>query len=176
MNIHTVVHKGLRLDPSFVLQQIDALKREYPFIWDDGDEKLLTDCLAAETDINEFLTVLVDRMRDSVAMADAIASRIAELESRRDRYSRREQAMRVLAFKVMEAANLRKVELPEATLSIRAGTPKVIITDEAIIPDLLCRITRSPDKTKIKELLTNGDPVQGAELSNAEPTLAIRTK
>lgn len=165
-----------RLDAAFVLQQIDNLKREYPFIWDDGDDQLLTDCLSAETDFNEMLTVIVDRMRDAASMADGIASRVAELESRRDRYSRREQAMRVLAFKLMEFAELKKAELPEATLSIRNNPPKVLITDEDAIPDPFCRITRSPDKAKIKDSLTHGVPVQGAELSNSEPSLAIRTK
>ena len=40
---------------------------------------------------------------------------------RKARMIRREEAMRTLMFAVMEAANLRKVELPEATISLRAG-------------------------------------------------------
>ena len=69
-----------------------------------------------------------------------------------------------------------RIELPEATLSIRVGMPKVVVTDEAVLPDTLCRIKREPDKTKIKESLLAGNAVEGAVLSNAEHTLTIRTK
>lgn len=165
-----------RLDPGYVLQQIDMLKREYPFIWDDGDEQLLTDCLAAETDINEFLTVIVDRMRDAASMAEGIASRIAELESRRDRFSRREQAMRVLAYKLMEFAELRKIELAEATLTLAKGKPKVVITDENALPMDCVRTKIEPNKTMIKSYLDAGQEVPGAIMSNAEPHLMVRTR
>lgn len=166
----------MRFDPAQVLLQISNLKLQFPDIWDDGDEQLLSDCLEAETTMHEFLRVVEDRRQDAASMAGGIASRIAELELRQKRLEHREQAMRVLAFKIMEAAELNKMELPEATLSIRNGVPKVIITDEAILPDILCRIKREPDKTKIKELLTKGNPVRGAELSNAEPYLQVRTR
>ena len=109
-------------------------------------------------------------------MAAGIASTIVELETRLHRFERREDAMRRIIYRIMELAHLRKVELPTATLSIRTGNSKVIITDEAIIPDILCRIKREPDKKRIREMLVAGQIVHGCELSNAESVLSIRTK
>lgn len=166
----------MRLDPIQVQQQIANLKLTCPEAWDEGDDVLLTDMLTAETDIAEFLTVIEDRRQDATAMAAGLASRIAELDLRLRRYERREEAMRSLAFKVMQSAELKKMELDMATLSIRNTSPKVIVTDDSLLPDILCKITRAPDKKQIKELLAAGQVVRGCELSNAEPTIAIHTK
>jgi hypothetical protein len=54
--------------------------------------------------------------------------------------------------------------------------PKVIVTDEAVLPDNCVRIVREPNRTAIKEHLARGEPVPGAELSNAEPSLAVIRK
>jgi hypothetical protein len=52
----------------------------------------------------------------------------------------------------------------------------VIITDEAALPDNVVRIKREPNKTLIRELIDQGVAVNGAELSNSEPSLAMRVK
>jgi len=79
-------------------------------------------------------------------------------------------------FKLMEMARLPKIELVPATLSIRAGQPRVIVTDEAVLPDNCVRIKREPNKIAIKELLGRGEQIAGAELSNSEPSLTVRVK
>lgn len=166
-----------RLDPAIVLQQIANLKLVYPDVWDDGEEKLLADCLEAETDINELLTVLVDRMQDAKSFAGGIAGRIAELELRQARFEQREKAMRDLAFKVMSAADVRKIEIAEATLSIANGQCKLIgEVDPLTLPDHFRRMKFEADKKAIKAALENGVTVAGYELSNAEPHLTVRTK
>lgn len=166
----------MNFDPQIVRQQIENLKLICPEAWDDGEETLLLDMLEAETDLQEFAAVIVDRMREASSMAGGIESRIIDLQARQGRYERREQAMRDLAFKLMTAADLPKLELKEATLSIRRGTPKVVITDEAMIPDAMCKFTRTPDRTKIKDALKSGAAVNGAVLSNPEPSLSVRVK
>lgn len=163
----------MRLDPNIVRQQIVNLLVQFPEL--EEDEQLRADMIEGETDLHEFLSMVERKRQDAAELAGAVAGSIAQLELRQGRFERREQAMRSLMFKVLQFAELRKVELPEATVSVRDGVQKVIITDEAIIPDILCRIKREPDKLKIKDLLKSGSPVRGAELSNAEPTLMVRT-
>lgn len=164
----------MRLDPAQVRLQIDALILQFPELTE--DDVLRADMIEAETDLHELLRMLERKRQEASSLAGALASNIAELGNRQGRFERREEAMRAAMFKIMQWADVRKAELPEATVSIRNGTQRVIITDEANLDDLLCRFKREPDKTKIKELLTTGSPVRGAELSNAEPTISIRTK
>ena len=161
-----------RLDPTFVLAQIELLRLRYPQIWDDDDTLAIS--LEGETDLHEVLAAVVARMCDAEAYAVADNALINDLKERRDRFNARYDAMRILAMKLMNAAEVRKVELAQKTLSIRAGTPKVIITDETALPESCIRIRKEPDKIAIKEHLVRGDQVPGAEMSNAEPVLVIR--
>jgi hypothetical protein len=84
--------------------------------------------------------------------------------------------MRNLMLRLLQAAHLKKLEMPEATLSVRLGVPRVVIVDETEIPDEFCRIKKEPDKTKIKAALSEFKPVPGATLSNAEDGLTVRVK
>jgi hypothetical protein len=96
---------------------------------------------------------------------------------RQERFERREKAMRAMEFKIMEAANIKKAELPEATLSIRNGQQKLIgEPDLDFVPFEFIRVKREIDRNAIKEALKAGQTVTGFELSNAEPSLSIRTK
>jgi len=165
-----------RLDPIFVFAEIERLRVTYPQIWEDGDEQLLLDSLEGETDFHRFLAAVVRRICEAEACAEGIGDLIREVRERQARFEQRSNAMRALAFKLMTQADVRKLELPQATLSIRAGQPRVIITDEAALPPDCVRTRTEPDKITIKNLLARGDQVPGAELSNAEPALAVRIK
>ena len=163
-----------RLDPTFVRAQIEALRVRYPQM--DEDEQLRLDMLEGSTDLHEFLTAVTVRLSDTNAKIEALGDLIAAFKARCDRFEQRSDAMRALAHKVMDWAEVRKLELPIATLSIRAGQPRVIITDEARLPEQFVRVRREPDKHLIASHLKAGERVEGAELSNSEPTLAVRVK
>lgn len=167
---------GYRLDPTFVRMQIEHLWLTHPGIWEDGDDQLLADSLEGETDFHRFLAAVTRRICEAEACAEGIGDLIREVKERQQRFERRSDALRDMAFKLMNAADVRKLELAQATLSIRAGQPRVIITDEARLPPDCVRIKREPDKIAIKEHLARGEHVDGAELSNAEPALAVRIK
>src|SRR4249920_1543840 len=136
-----------RIDPTFVLAQIELLRLRYPQIWDDDDTLAIG--LEGETDLHEVLTLVVIRMCDAEAYAEADNKLINDLKERRDRFNARYDAMRVLALKLMNAAEVRKVELAQKTLWIRAGQPKVLIVDELALPPDCIRIRREPDKVAI---------------------------
>jgi hypothetical protein len=115
-------------------------------------------------------------MLDADAKVDGIGHLMTILKARCDRFDRRSDVMRALMFKLLQEAGVRKVELPIATLSIRVGQQKVVITDEAELPDELVRIKREPDRVKIKQYIESGMEVPGATLSNREESLTIRVK
>jgi len=166
----------MRLDPNAIRQQIENMKLLCPEAWEDGEDQLLLDMLEGETDMLKFLQRVEERRQESTHMAAGCASHIAELELRLSRLEKRETAMRKIEFSLLDAACVKKVELPIATLSIRNGHQKVVITDETMIPDHLCKIERTPRKSDIKELLKSGGSILGAELSNAEPYLAVAVR
>jgi hypothetical protein len=163
----------MNLDPMLVKRQIDNLKVLHIDLFEDEEAWLLS--LESETDMNALLTSIVRRIEDSKALVIGTKDRAEELAARRKRFEDRIESLRNLAFKIMEAADLAKIELPEVTLSVRNVAPCVAITDEENLPDIACKFERKPDKAKIKELLATG-LVAGAVMTNGGKTLSIRIK
>jgi hypothetical protein len=162
------------LDIKQVQNEITALLLAYPELTD--DEILREDMIEGSTSTFQFLSQIVRKIGATQAIAGGTADYIGELQERKARLERREYALRQLIFKVMNTAELRKAELPEATLSIRNGQPRVVIINDREIPDEFTRIKKEPDKTKIKAALQAHENVNGAALSNAESVLAIIVK
>lgn len=165
----------MRLDPFVIRTQIDALLAQWPELAE--DDVLRADMIEAETEAFEFLRIVERHRQEAAALAGALAGNIAELCLRQERFERREKAMRSLAFKVMEAGSLKKAELPEATYSIRVGQQKLIgDADPSTLSADHTRTKIELNREAIKEDLKAGRAVTGFTLSNAEPSLSIRTK
>jgi hypothetical protein len=164
----------MRLDPAAIKQQVSNLLTAWPELVE--DEILRADMIEGSTDFVEFVRAVERRRQEANTLTEAISMQVDALQSRRTRFERREQALRDLMFAMLQLAHLKRLEMPEATVSVRVGVPKVIVTDEAALPDEYCRIKREPDRGKIKQTLSEFKPVPGATLSNAEDTLAIRVK
>lgn len=165
----------MRFDAAVIQQQITALLLAYPELAE--DDQLRSDMIEGETDLHEFLRMVERQRQDATHLAGAIAGNIAELELRQERFTRRERGLRELMRKLMELADQRKIELPEATISLAKGQPKLMgDCDPAGLADNFCRIKRELDRAAIKTELATGGTVPGFYLSNAEPHLIIRTK
>ena len=61
-------------------------------------------------------------------------------------------------------------------LSIGATQPAVVIFDETALPESCVRVKREPNKTEIRKMLSEGQSVPGAALSNGGETLTVRAK
>lgn len=156
-------------------QSIENLKIAYPELIED-DEAWLS-ALESETNFNEVLTVIVRKIEDTKALVIGTKDRLEELKARIDRFDVRVFRLRELTFKLMQSADIAKLELPEATLSLRAGTQQLVgDADPKKLPDELCRISRDLNRTAIKEALKTGMTVPGFTLSNSPPSLTIRIK
>ena len=147
---------------------------EFPELAEDEDLRL--DTLEGETNLFDVLAIIVDDIRNATTMQEAIDIRLRDLKFRLERYEQRERAWRKLAKQLMDVANLRKVTLTEATLSIRHGQPSVQIVDQSFLPDALWRIRKEPNLSMIKDMLKSGKNVPGAVLNNSPDTLTILTK
>ena len=158
----------LRLD-------IEALLREYPELFEDEAARL--DTLDGATDLRDVLSRLANSYEDTLGLEVGVQSRIGELEARAERFNRRGVLIREMIFRVLESANLKKVELPEVTLSLRNNRPHLVgDADPMRLPDDLCKITRSINRGKIREAIENGHPVEGFALSNSAPSLVVKVK
>jgi len=152
----------------------EALLREFPSLAD--DEPTLTDTLDGISDFPERCRALICSHLDDKAMVAALSIRVDEMQGRAARLTERAQRKKLLVQAAMNAAGRKRFEFPEATLTMAKGRRKVVITDAERIPDRFCKTERTPVKSAIHEAIEAGETVDGAELSNAEPTLSVRGK
>lgn len=157
-------------------QALVSLRDDHGVILD-GPQDVL-DALADEgIDAAGLLRRLGQAALDAKAYAAAAEDRISDLEARRDRFKRQEAKYRELLLMAMMALGMNRFPSAEFNLSVSSGRPRVVITDEAALPDDLVtvKVIRTPDKTAIKSALEIGE-VPGAILSNAVPVLTVRAK
>ena len=140
------------------------------------DADLLRDTLDGETDAINTLRRVVRFVLDTEAMADAVKARMTDLAARRARYDRRAENGRATAMAMMDALGMKALPDAEFTASISAGRPSVVITEPALVPDAYEQTERKINKADIGAALKAGQDVAGAMLSNAVPTLTIRSK
>lgn len=165
------------LQIALVTSAIRARVADLATLTPDTDEAALLAAIEQDVpDAAHIVTLLVRAVGEAEADVDAIGERLVALATRRDRAKRRAETMRGLLLTVMEAAGQTKWKHPEFTVSVSAGRPGLIITDETALPDECFRTVRELDKAKTKQLLSEGVPIAGAEMANGMPTLTIRSK
>lgn len=150
----------------------DQLLARFPSLAE--DEKALADTLEGVSSFNEAVAAVLRSLDDDLMLVAGIDARVTELEQRKTRIGVRALAKREAILAAMQEAGERKVELPEGTLSVSRGPAKVIVTDEAEVPDAYKRTTVTVDKAALKKALVEGRTVPGAVLSNGGATLTIR--
>ena len=167
------------MDPrtnAFIMEyrrQREGLLAEFPELAEDVDA--LADTLEGISMAPDLIAEFIRNAREDEANAEALASMMRDMADRKQRFIARADKRRQAAMNVMNAIEMRKLEQPDFTASIRAVPPRVDVYAEEQLPDTLCKFTRSPDKAAIKEALANG-PVAGARMTNGGSTISIRTR
>lgn len=143
----------------------------------EDDAEMIETAVEGETNLKEAISAAVDRILELDAHEEAIAAQIKALSERKERFSHQSERIKAAIHVAMGQAELRKLELPQATLGVRAVPPKAEITDEALIPSKYWK-AQDPrlDKKAVLDALKSKDDVPGATLSNGGETLSLRVK
>jgi hypothetical protein len=166
----------LRQQAQQLQQDIANLYLQFPELKDD-DEMLRVDTLEGATNLKELATVILRGIADARALLDGTKERADELKARQDRFKMRGEFLRAMLMKILQHADVRKLELPEATVSLRHGAPQIIgEPDPDKLPDEFVKVKREADRVKIRTALVNGFEIEGLSLSNGEPTLAVNVR
>src|SRR5690242_16925597 len=159
---HLVVrHKHLAL----------ALAQSFP----EADDETLADTLEGISSLPGLLSIIVRSRIEDEALAECLRRRIEEMRQRLERIEARAGQKKALVVAAMEEAGIRKLVEADFTLSLRPGSPKLIVIDETLIPEEFWR-PQAPrlDRQWLLAALKNGRSVPGADLGNPETTLAVR--
>lgn len=118
----------------------------------DDDEQLFHDMLQGETDIDRIVARIHEQMARDEEILVGIKARQESLAERKQRISDRVTASKAAIGKFLRAGQLTKLELPEATFSVRDGKPTLRVLDPAAVPtEYLRPVLDAPDKVAINE-------------------------
>lgn len=139
------------------------------------DEKMAAVAVEGETDLLEAIRSAVDRLADLDAHQVALGNQIQALSARKERFEGQAERIKAAIHVAMGHANQPRIELPRATLSVRAVAPKVEVTDEAAVPVKFWK-AQDPklDRKAVLDALKAKEDVPGATLSNGGETLALK--
>jgi hypothetical protein len=142
----------------------------------DIDEQTLADTVEGLTDLHEILAAIIRSALVDEALAEGLRNRMREMQERLARFDERAAKQRSIAREVMIEADIKKITAPDFTVSVRSGTPHLTVTDEAGIPtDYWRQQAPKLDRQAVLNALKRGAQIPGAELSNSQPVLSVRS-
>lgn len=115
----------------------------------DDDERLFHDMMTMESPVDHVVQRIHEQLARDQEMLTGIKERQSALSERKGRIEARIEAAKAAIGMTLRAARLPKLELAEATYSVRDGKPKLEIVEPAAVPAAYQRQKPEPDKAKI---------------------------
>ena len=142
------------------------------------DEQLRLDMLEGETDLFGIVRRLLNDNEDDEGKIAALKQQVEDRKARKDRAEHRIEKRKEAIASLMEAAQLAKLPLPEATLSLRRLEPRPKVVDAEALPDAFVRVqqVRKPDLEAIAAAAEQGATIPGVVMSNGGISLTTRRK
>ena len=143
----------------------------------DIDEETLADTVEGLTDLHEIVQAIIRSALVEEALARGLKCRLADMQDRLSRLEDRASKRRQIAKDVMIDLDLKKLTAPDFTVSLRPGTPALMVIDEDAVP----KTYWEPGEPRLRrQILTHdlkqGEEVAGATLSDPAPVLTVRTR
>ena len=151
----------------------DRIRTQDPLI----DEQTLADTVEGLTDLHEIVQTVIRAALSDEALVLGLKCRISDMQGRLDRLQDRASKRRQIARDVMVELDLKKLNAPDFTASIREGVPSLMVINEDAVPSIYWQ--PSEPRLKRQELayeLKQGAEIAGVALSNPEPVLSVRTR
>jgi hypothetical protein len=145
--------------------------------WPSIDCETLADTLEGITDLHEMIAAVIRSALVDEALHFGLRGRLEEMKERLSRLQLRADKKRELALHAMSESGLAKLEQPDFTASMRAGSPALVVVSEQTIPETYW-LPQPPklDRQGLLGDLKRGAAIPGTELSNPKPVLMVRTK
>lgn len=139
------------------------------------DEELLVDSIEGETSFFEAIDKALAEIDECDIMVAGLDAKVKQFTSRKKRAEDRSAKLRGMIDQAFQMADLKRHRFERATISTKNVPPKLVVTDEAIIPSKF--FTPQPpklDKKALFDAIKAGEDIPGAHKSNGGTTIQIR--
>jgi hypothetical protein len=141
------------------------------------DEQTLADTVEGLTDVLEILQAIVRAALADEAMVRGLKCLLSDMQGRLDRLQERAAKRRQIARDVMVELDLKKLNAPDFTVSIREGAPSLMVINEDEVPSIYWQPGEPLLRRQaLADTLKQGSDVPGVALSNPEPVLSVRVR
>jgi hypothetical protein len=141
------------------------------------DEQTLADTVEGLTDLHEIVQAIIRSALADEILITALKCRISDMQGRLDRLQDRASKRRQIAKDVMVEIDLKKLNAPDFTASIREGIPSLIVLDEEAVPSIYWQPSEPRlNRQELAYELKQGAEIAGVALSDPEPVLSVRTR
>lgn len=139
------------------------------------DDDIIATAVEGETNLHEAIGAAMNRYVELGALIASTGELIETVKDRQDRFKRQQTTLKEAIAVAMEGAEIKKLELPIATLSLRRVPPALTLTDEWLVPEKFWK-AQDPklDRRAVTDALKAGEIVPGAALDNGGVTLSVR--
>jgi hypothetical protein len=141
------------------------------------DEDTLADTLEGISQLPDLVTEIVRSGLEDEVLINALKQRMDEMQARLTRLKERHDKKRAMAAWAMSQAQIRRIQAPDFSLSLRPGSQRLEICDEARVPAQYF-VPQPPrlDRAGVSAVLKRGELVDGAVLVQGEPTIQVRVQ
>ena len=151
----------------------EKLREEFP----DADDETLADTLEGLTNLTDLLAEVIRSALEDEAFCEALKGRISKMRERAARLAARAEKKRLLVGETMAQGDLRRLTLPDLTISLRPGPAPLMVTEEKAIPEAFWKAQPPKlDRQGLSQALKAGENIPGALLGNPRSCLSVRTK
>ena len=141
------------------------------------DEQTLADTVEGLTDLHEIVQAVIRAALTDEALARGLKCRIADMQDRLTRLEDRASKRRQIAKDAMLELDLKHLNAPDFTASIREGIPSLMVINEDAVPSIYWQPSEPRlNRQGLTYELKQGAEVPGVALSNPEPILSVRTR
>jgi hypothetical protein len=151
----------------------DELKAHYGSI----DDETLRDTLEGISELPEVIKEVVRSGLEDEAFANALKSRLEEMQARLDRFKSRSDKKRELVCWAMGRAGIERLQAEDFSVSLRHGAQRLEIIDEEKVPEeFLVPLPPRLDRASLLSKLKQGDVIPGATLIYGQPHISVRVR
>ena len=123
------------MDLKFQTQQYLLARERLLARWPALEADTLKDSLEGITDLHEMIAAVIRSALVDEALQGGLRSRLDDMRARLGRLEERALKKRELALEAMTEVGFTKLEQPDFTASVRAGSPSLVVTAEDLIPE-----------------------------------------
>jgi hypothetical protein len=169
-----MIHTDIKIAKNQIASVMDRLNHELG----GDDEQLVIDCLEGETPLFDIARQLLDANEDDEGIIASLDQQIADRNTRKERAKLRIERRKSALISLMDIAAIKKLPLPEATVSLRTLLGRAKVIDPDLLPDAFVKVSevRKPDMDAINTAVENGAQIPGVVKTNGSASLSVRRK